>query len=130
MTRQFNQRFACSNCGCEMTAETSFGRWIRENKNLDSAENGICIYDIDYIVHKFKTHYGKTFQLMMLVEVKTRNSSMTDAQRDTLYMLSQLTQNRTLNKNMRDILIDGTQMISTSFQTAQRLFTRISITGL
>jgi hypothetical protein len=105
MTRQFNQRFACSNCGCEMTAETSFGRWIRDNKRLDSVEHGICVYDIDYVVHKYKTMHGRSKQLMMLVEVKTRNSKMSDEQRDTMYMLSQITQNRKVNQavlNNRD----------------------------
>jgi hypothetical protein len=100
MTRQYNQVFTCANCGCTGTTETSFGRWVRNNPDLDSQKHHVCIYDIDYIVHKYKTHHGRTFQLMMLLEVKTRNSDMTDAQRDTLYMLSQLTQNRKRNKSI------------------------------
>jgi hypothetical protein len=97
MTRQFNQVFTCVNCGCTSTTESSFGRWIRENEELDSQKQHIVIYDMDYIVHKYKTHHGRSFQLLMIIEVKTRNSDMTDAQRDTLYILSQLTQNRREN---------------------------------
>jgi hypothetical protein len=95
-TRQFNTQYHCSNCGCMTSAETSFGRWIRENKHLDSA-NGIVVYDIDYIVHRYKTLHGRSKQLMMFVEVKTRNSDMSEEQRDSLYMASQVTQNRTEN---------------------------------
>lgn len=100
-TRQFNTQYHCSNCGCMTSAETSFGRWIRENKHLDSA-NGIVVYDIDYIVHRYKSYYGRYKQLMMFVEVKTRNSDMTDEQRDSLYMASQVTQNRTINSALMD----------------------------
>lgn len=100
-TRQFNQQFHCSNCGCMSSAETSFGRWIRENKHLDSTK-GIVVYDIDYIVHRCKTAHGKHKQLMMFVEVKTRNSDMTDSQRDTLYMAAQLTQNRRMNPALKN----------------------------
>jgi hypothetical protein len=72
------------------TAETSFGRWIRSNRTLSSA-NGYCVYDIDYIVHKFRTdEYKRDWQLLMMVEAKTRNSNVSDAQRDSLYILSQL----------------------------------------
>lgn len=99
MTRQYNQVFTCVNCGCTSTTETSLGRWIRNNPKLDSQQQHVCIYDIDYVVHKYKTHHGRSFQLMMLVEVKTRNSDMSEAQRDTLYMLSQITQNRKRNKS-------------------------------
>ncbi len=100
-TRQFNQQFHCSNCGCMTTAETSFGRWIRNNDQLDSAK-GIVVYDIDYIVHRCKTEYGRDKQLMMFVEVKTRCSQVMDSQRDTLYMASQLTQNRKMNEALRN----------------------------
>jgi len=100
MTRQYNQVFTCVNCGCVSTTETSFGRWVRENDELDSRKYDIVIYDIDYIVHKFKTHLGRDFQLIMFVEVKTRNSSMTDAQRDTMYIASQITSNRRRNKHI------------------------------
>lgn len=100
-TRQFNTQYHCSNCGCMTSAETSFGRWIRQNEHLDSA-NGIVVYDIDYIVHRYKSMHGRSKQLMMFVEVKTRNSDMTDEQRDSLYMASQVTQNRTSNNQLSD----------------------------
>jgi hypothetical protein len=38
MTRQFNQTFHCPNCKTWNTAETMFGRWIRQNKLLDGGE--------------------------------------------------------------------------------------------
>lgn len=98
-TRQFNTQYHCSNCGCMTSAETSFGRWIRGNESLDSS-SGIVVYDIDYIVHRYKSKHGRLKQLMMFVEVKTRNSDMTDEQRDSLYMASQVTQNRTSNKEL------------------------------
>jgi hypothetical protein len=100
MTRQYNQVFTCVNCGCVSTTETSFGRWIRENPRLDSQKEHIVVYDLDYVVHKFRTHYGRTIQLIMMLEVKTRNSDMTEAQRDTMYLLSQLTENRRRNKEI------------------------------
>lgn len=100
MTRQYNQVYTCTNCGCVSTTETSFGRWIRQNKNLDSQKEHVVIYDIDYVVHKFRTHHGRTMQLIMLLEIKTRNSDMTDAQRDTMYLLSQITENRRRNNQI------------------------------
>lgn len=100
MTRQFNTEFHCSNCGCMTTAETSFGRWIRGNKHLKS-ENGFAVYDIDFLVHKFKTHRGRDKQMLMIVEVKTRNSNMTDAQRDSMYILNQIIETRRDNQSTK-----------------------------
>lgn len=99
MTRQFNQHFQCSNCGCSTTAETSFGRWIRSNPKLDS-RNGLVVYDVDYIVHRYKTNLdGKEFQLVMFVEVKTRNGVMSDPQYDTLWITDQIVRNRRSNRH-------------------------------
>jgi len=98
MTRQYNQTFQCSNCGCTTTTETSFGRWIRQSKKLDS-RNGFAIYDVDYIVHKFKQQNNREYQLIMLIEVKTRNSDLQPAQRDTLYILNQVIENRRSNRH-------------------------------
>jgi len=105
MTRQYNQTYQCANCGCSTTTETSFGRWIRDNPRLDSRD-GLVVYDVDYIVHKYKTverpgKLSREFQLMMLVEVKTRNSDVTEEQRDTLYILNQIIENRKANRNTK-----------------------------
>jgi hypothetical protein len=100
MTRQYNQIYQCANCGCTTTTETSFGRWIRGNPSLES-RNGLAVYDIDYIVHRFKTFDGREYQFLMLVEVKTHNSTMPDAQKDTLFILAQLIENRRMNNAMR-----------------------------
>ena len=98
MTRQYNQTFQCANCGCTTTTETSLGRWIRESKKLDS-RNGFTVYDVDYIVHKFHEQNSREYQLIMLVEVKTRNSELQAAQRDTLYILNQIIENRVPNRH-------------------------------
>jgi hypothetical protein len=98
MTRQYNQTFQCANCGCTTTTETSLGRWIRESKKLDS-RNGFTVYDVDYIVHKFHEQSSREYQLIMLVEVKTRNSELQAAQRDTLYILNQIIENRVPNRH-------------------------------
>lgn len=93
MTRQFNSQYHCSNCKTWQTQETMFGRWIRNNRELDSAK-GYCVADQDYWIHRFKTFENREFQLLMLVEIKTMSAELTPAQIDTLYMVNQLMRNR------------------------------------
>lgn len=94
MTRPYNVKIVCQACGCQTTAETSFGRWLRMRKDLDSSI-GLCIADADYIVHRFKTATdGREFQCLMLVEVKTRGCEPSNAERDTLSIFSQFLRNR------------------------------------
>lgn len=93
MTRPFNAQFHCPNCKTWQTQETAFGRWIRNNKELDS-KSGYSVTDQDYVIHKFKTHGNREFQCVMIVEIKTMGAEPSDAQSDTLYMLDQLTRNR------------------------------------
>ena len=76
-----------------MTHETSFGRWIRENKDLDSSI-GYCVSDQDYWVHKFKTFGNREFQCLMLVEIKTMGANLSLAQKDTLHTVNQVMRNR------------------------------------
>jgi len=103
MTRQFNDKYHCSACGALTTCETHFGRWIRNNARLDSVDQGLCFYDIDYVVHKYKSFdvngSKKSAELIMLVEVKTRDSTLHQAQRDTLYILNQIIENRRSNRH-------------------------------
>jgi len=102
MTRPFNQQFHCPNCNTWNTAETHFGRWIRNNPRLDS-RNGYSVVDQDYWVHKFKTFENREFQLIMCVEIKTMWADLSDAQRDTLHIVNQLMRNRrqTPTKDLR-----------------------------
>ena len=93
MTRQFNSQYHCPNCKTWQTQETMFGRWIRNNCELDSAK-GYCVTDQDYWIHKFKNFENREFQLLMLVEIKTMGADLTPAQMDTLYMINQLMRNR------------------------------------
>ena len=93
MTRPFNQIINCPHCNEEITAEPAFGRWIRNNPELDSYD-GYCVIDQDYWVHEFSTYRGKDFQLIMMVEIKTFRAMPTLAQKDTLHVIDQITRNR------------------------------------
>jgi len=77
-----------------MGYESNFSRWLRECPDLDSNGAGLCVMDTDYIFHRFRTQLGRAFQCLMIVEVKTQNAEMSDAQRDTAGILNQLTRNR------------------------------------
>lgn len=106
MTRQFNDQYHCDQCGLVSTRETHFGRWLRNNPDLDSVGQGIVIYDIDYIVHKYRSFLidGKEefAELIMFVEVKTRYSSLTDEQRDTFLLVNQIIENRRSNNSTKN----------------------------
>jgi hypothetical protein len=93
MTRPFYQLTDCPYCGKRITAETAFGRWIRNNPLLESSE-GFSVVDQDYWVHRFKVYGKRSFQLIMGIEIKTRNSSMIEAARDTLHLVNQIMRNR------------------------------------
>jgi hypothetical protein len=93
MTRPHNQRYHCPNCKTEATFETLFGRWIRNHPDLDSGK-GYSVIDCDYWVHRFKTYEDREFQCIMLVEVKTHESNLSKAQRDTLFIVNQIMRNR------------------------------------
>jgi hypothetical protein len=89
MTKRFNVHHTCPHCGGQSTAETSFGRWMRGNRELDSGL-GIVRTDCDHIVCRYKTHTdGRNFQLMMVVEVKEHGAEPDPAQRDILSFLHQ-----------------------------------------
>lgn len=94
MTVAYRQKIHCTNCGIEISAETSFSRWIRNRKDLDSNGVGISVMDADWIIHRFRTELGRSFQCLMILEVKTRGGEMSYAQRDTVNTLDQLLRNR------------------------------------
>lgn len=93
MTKQYNMTFHCPNCKTWNTAETMFGRWIRANEQLDSRD-GLTVSDQDYWIHKYKIYGNREFQLIMLVEVKTMDASLSESQRDTLHVVNQIMRNR------------------------------------
>lgn len=89
MTRPFGVQYHCPNCQTWVTAETSFGRWIRNNEKLDS-KSGYCVIDQDYWIHKFMSCGDRSFQCILGVEIKTMEANVTKAQQDTLSLVSQL----------------------------------------
>lgn len=112
MTRPFNQKVHCPNCRSWINAETFFGSWLRNNKRLDSID-GTCVLDSDYWIHRFKTYsdpngkYDRQIQCIMLVEVKTNGCNLSEAQRDTLYMVNQLLRNRSKTPTKNPIYQSG-----------------------
>lgn len=93
MTRPHGSQFYCPNCQTFHTAESGFGRWIRNNPELDSVK-GFCVIDQDYWIHAYKTFENREFQCIMAVEIKTHGSKVSKAQRDTLHIVNQLLRNR------------------------------------
>lgn len=93
MTRPFNQQIHCPNCKTWITHESSFGRWIRNNPELDSRK-GYCISDQDYWIHKYKICENRDFQCIMLVEIKIMGMKLSSAQRNLLHFVNQLMRNR------------------------------------
>lgn len=118
MTRPFNIKYQCHNCGCMTTAETGFGRWLRENKSLDSKEAAVVCNDVDYIVHKYKTHEGRQVQCLMFVEVKTNGADMSPQQRDTQGLVYQFLNNRRQNiHKSKPLQVDGRPRNAKSLMT-------------
>lgn len=99
MTRTFTIHSHCPICKTWQTQETAFGRWIRNNRELDSRK-GYCVTDLDMTisefktVHQFKSGYSRDFQLIMDIEVKTMGADLSQSQRDTLHIRNQLMRNR------------------------------------
>lgn len=125
MTKSYRQKMHCPNCGIEMTAQTSFSRWISGREDLDSNGVGISVMDMDYVIHRFRTEIGREFQLMMVVEVKTRDAKMSDAQKDTAHVLNQLMRNRrqTPTKEMRWQAGNGPLWVYSAY-TKQKVYLR------
>jgi len=92
-TKAFNQQYHCSNCKTVQTQETLFGRWIRGNPELDSGD-GYVVTDQDYWIHKYKHFGNRSFQCLMLVEIKTMGARLSASQTETLYIANQLMRNR------------------------------------
>ena len=101
MTRAYEGRVQCPNCGTVHTAETAFERWMRNEPRLDSKSAGIVRFDCDVLLHKYlfkeDKKGGRDLQCIMFIEVKTRGGVLRPAQQDTLSMLSQVLINRKRN---------------------------------
>ena len=106
MTRRFDGRVHCPNCGTRHTAETAFERWMRNHVDLDSS-SGIVRFDLDVLVHRYLTIRDKKgpreIQCLMFVEVKTRGAGIRKEQRDTLSLLSQALNNRRPNMHQTEL---------------------------
>ena len=94
MTRQHNQQIHCVSCGAITTTETAFGRWIRNNTELDSIKDAIVVQDQDYWIHKYTDNGTKSFQLLCGVEIKTMGGKMSNSQKDVVHIINQLMRNR------------------------------------
>lgn len=98
MTRPYFVRHTCEKCGYETTAESSFGRWMRNEPQL-SSDKGVVRSDVDHIVVRYKTNeYGRELQLMMAVEVKEYGREPDPCQRDILSFFRQIIERK--GKNM------------------------------
>lgn len=90
MTRKFNVYITCQHCGRRTSAETGFGRWMRNHPALDSG-HGIVRTDTDHTILRYKTHtQGREFQLILDVEVKENGAYPDPAQKDILNFKHQL----------------------------------------
>lgn len=101
MTRPFRAQTKCPDCGSWHTIETAYERWMRNSPELDSTQAGIVRFDCDVLLHKYKMYEDKKgsrdLQCLMFIEVKTHNADVSEAQRDTFSMLSQVLRNRRKN---------------------------------
>ena len=113
MTKQFNATVHCPHCHRSHSQEQAFGRWMRGNPKLDAQKESFTALDIDFIVHRYKTHKGRSLQTMMFIEVKTNGAELSDSQRDTLTMLSQITKSPQVSD------------CKTSGEAAERVFSRM-----
>lgn len=97
-----NARLECPTCKCQMTAETHFERWMRNNGYLKSS-SGLVRFDCDVLLHRYmvpEDGFGKRdVQAIMAVEVKTYGRDLDPAQRDTFHLLNQVLRNRKPNIN-------------------------------
>jgi len=74
--------------------DTPFGKWIREQRDLDSRQHAFTANDADWIFHKYKVKVDSVgtrgVQMMMICEVKTRLAVPNPAQLETLWFCHQL----------------------------------------
>ena len=97
MTKQFNSFYTCGKCGHRTSAETGFGRWMRNLPALDSIQ-GIVRTDLDHCILRYKTTIqGRDFQLLMIVEVKEYGAQPDKSQIDILSFIRQMIEDKGTN---------------------------------
>jgi len=108
MTAPFRQTMMCPKCSEPVIIEDPALSWIRSHPSLDSFREGLTITDKDLIVHRYKTSFGRGFQCIMSVEIKTFNRRMSESQRDTLHMWNQFLRNRKTTPTKKKVMqIEG-----------------------
>lgn len=88
---------------------TPFGEWLRANPQLDSINHHVSVTDVDMWVHKYCPRAERRrpdnildfLDLLMMVEIKTFNSDLSYAQRDTLGVVEQYMRKPSIRKNAR-----------------------------
>lgn len=107
MTRKFNENVFCPHCRQWHPAENAFNQWVRRHPQLDSRDVGIARFDCDVLIHRYKVARDgmgdRTIQCLMFIEVKTHGADASDAQLDTLGLLSQVLRNRRRNRHREKI---------------------------
>ncbi len=72
--------------------EPPFNQWFRDNPRLDSIKESLSVLDSDLWDHKFRIHSdrrgSRDVQHLSLIEVKTFEAELTEAQRDTLWVIT------------------------------------------
>src|SRR6187399_274333 len=105
MTRAYRGLVHCPSCGTSHSAETAFERWMRGEPALDSRTAGIVRFDCDVLLHRYclvtDQKSSRNLQCLMFVEVKTYMAEPSDAQRDTLSLMSQVLRNRRPNMHQQ-----------------------------
>ena len=79
--------------------DTPFGRWVREQRELESRQCSMNLCDVDMMFQKYRTDVDtgnaagldpRDVQLCMVVEVKTFGSEPTGPQQEILFYHHQL----------------------------------------
>lgn len=90
--------------------QTGFAGWVRNNPRLESIQQGIVVVDSDLWIHRYKSVAGRSYQFVMLVEVKEFGAVVSEYQRDTLHIINQLLRNRRNTKPEWNAIDDGARL--------------------
>lgn len=77
-------------------SDAEFGRWVRCQRDMDSSPNGaaLTVNDVDYLFHRYMVNVDaegtRDVHCMLWLEVKTRGGSVSQSQRQTLWLSHQL----------------------------------------
>jgi hypothetical protein len=74
--------------------DTPFGKWVREQRELDSHQFSLTLNDADWIFHRYRTEVDavgtRDLQCMMVVETKMYYAVPRQPQLETLFFLHQM----------------------------------------